>query len=694
MSTSETTEGNNQHQEDKKELFHLDIHAWVDAQQTSHGVRHDDYAQYHAYCTRRLSRLAHKPDDAKSHLVHSSKYAASLSTVDNSNNNNGTNNTAKQKPTKNSKTAGGRHAFCSRSHDTFALMQEVTVEEKIGEDSTTTTTTIVPVPVPHVNILWHLLVSAERSWAHANELQKLKTANNDKSTGRRQPVLKKLKRANKWSKLLVEKAKMNADDETQRECEAYAAWMSANFALEKMDYETAREDYACAMSLCYELSGEKDSEEGIDSQAAVKRLERHDLFVTRADTILRPLFRYCQYELKQAGKPTMEEPRLLGGATTQQTGNSSEDEDSIVFRDQELVLDNKDLRVLLLKLQSVEQEQKEEVEQEEGKLKTKETLFIASLSIIDDAIDVVHSLEQGLSKAASSSGPAVQAKLQQYALWRGYLQFAKTRKVMEHTENLLLSQKTTTSNAMGPVEMGSAEKVHVYDAVLKHAKSLLNLPGSDTGRVGAEEDDEFILQVQANILRLRALKTFYMGWYYYKQMYKYGPALALLEHSSVLCKRAQEEIAACDEDMSLADEYLRQLEELPVMSAVGAVRAAMALQQRQHTRKLQKAGAIGDGISSTWQEPVTTDRPLLLRLYEYDGGTSDAPIAALRPMPLPCKPAFYDLAYGYALDQTNSMDVLEAFIHEHTVTPITEEEKEGSGNGDSGIFGWLTGGSK
>jgi hypothetical protein len=227
MSSSETT---------AEELFHLDIHAWVDVQQTSHGVRHDDYAQYHGYCTRRLSRLSHKPDDVKSYLVHSSKYASSsLSSTTTTTTT--TTATAKTKPTK-SKTS--RHAFCSRSHDTFALTQEVVVvveeEEKDGEDSTASATTaIVSVPVPHENILWHLLVSAERSWAHANELSKFKTSNN-KTIGR-QPVLKKLKRANKWSKLLVEKAKTSADDETQRECEAYAAWMSANYALEKMDYQ-------------------------------------------------------------------------------------------------------------------------------------------------------------------------------------------------------------------------------------------------------------------------------------------------------------------------------------------------------------------------------------------------------------------------------------------------------------------------
>ena len=444
------------------------------------------------------------------------------------------------------------------------------------------------------------------------------------------------------------------------------------------------------MSLCYELSGENSNNDGGDGEAAVQRLERHDLFVTRADTVLRPLFRYCQYELKQAGKSTMEEPRLMGATTNQQQGISSEDEDSIVFRDQELVLDNKDLRVLLLKLQSVEQEQKEEAQKKEEKSEIKETQFITSLSIIDDAIEVVQSLEQELSKAASSSGPAVQAKLQQYTLWRGYLQYKKTRKVMEHTENLLLSQNTTTAI------MGPAERVHVYDAVLQHAKSLMNLPGSDGA--GTEEDDEFILQVQANILRLRALKTYHMGWCYYTQLHKYGPALALLEHSSMLCKRAQEEIAACDEDMPHADEYLQQLEELPLTSAMGAVRAAMALQQRKHTRKLQKAvGKTGDNVSSSWQEAVTTDRPLLLRLHEYDGGTTNAPIADLRPMPLPCKPAFYDLAYGYAIDPSSSMDVLEAFIYEHTVAPVSdynnEEEKSGGGNGGTGLFGWL-GGSK
>ena len=452
------------------------------------------------------------------------------------------------------------------------------------------------------------------------------------------------------------------------------------------------------MILCHQLSGESDAPQASNSQEGegdaddddfLKRLEKHDLFVTRADTILRPMFRYCQYELKQAGEPTMEEPRLLSSGKQEQSREEN-NEDSIVFRDQELVLDNKDLRVLLLKFQSVEQELKEEAEKENTTEVHRETQFLTILSILDDAIEVVQSLEQGLSaKASSISGPAVQAKLEQYTLWRGYLQYTKTTKVMEHMENLMVA---TT--------MGPSEKVHVYDAVLQHAKSLLNLPRpSESG--SSEEDDEFVLQVQANILRLRALKTYYMGWSYFTQLHKHGPALALLEHSSDLTKRAEEEIAACDEDMLFSEEYLKQLEDLPLKASTCAVKAAMALSQRQQARKLQKATAgmaTGDAATASHLIPITTDRPLLLRLNDCDGGTLRAPIADLRPMPLPCKPAFYDLAYGHALDTHSSFDLLEAFLYQHTKAPVSssseskEEEESASGSGGgSGLFGWLKG---
>jgi hypothetical protein len=195
---------------EKKKMFHLDIHAWIEAQQTAHGVRHDDYAQYHGYCTRRLVRLSHEKE-AKQYLVHSSKYASPILTSQ------GEADQDQNKTSRKKKSAGSRHAFCSRSHDTMAL----TTKDDQGNS--------IPVPVPHINILWYILVSAERSWAHSNKLQKSGTA-------KRQQVMKKLKRATDWAQLLLKKAKASADASTVKECQAYCSWMSANLALERMNF--------------------------------------------------------------------------------------------------------------------------------------------------------------------------------------------------------------------------------------------------------------------------------------------------------------------------------------------------------------------------------------------------------------------------------------------------------------------------
>jgi hypothetical protein len=223
--------------------FHLDIHAWVE----THGVRHDDYAQYHAYCTRRLARLARSPSDARPYLVHSSKYASTSSSTSSSGGN---------------KAKGSRHAFCSRSHDTFAPVEadDGTTEEDGaaadgggggGGDDDDTGATRKTYRVPHVNILWHLLVSAERCWAQANDLQKAgkatgkgNGAGGGGAAGRRQHVIRKLKRANEWATLLLEMSTGGCTDATtQRECQAYSAWMTANLALEKMKYQVGLSCY-------------------------------------------------------------------------------------------------------------------------------------------------------------------------------------------------------------------------------------------------------------------------------------------------------------------------------------------------------------------------------------------------------------------------------------------------------------------
>eukprot|EP00934_Nitzschia_sp_Nitz4_P008510 Nitzschia sp. Nitz4//scaffold266_size26515//21549//23538//NITZ4_008261-RA/size26515-augustus-gene-0.34-mRNA-1//-1//CDS//3329544880//8500//frame0 len=608
-----------------QEIFHLELHAWLEAQQASHGVRHDDFAQYHSYCTRRLARLSHHPA-AKKYLVCSPKFATVKA------------ESAAAKPHRNS--------YCSRLPDTLNA-------------TTAAGTTTHSTWVPHVNILWYLVVLAERSWAQAHELQKQQK--------RRQQVLAKLKRAKNWAALLYTKAQHCCDAESILECEAYASWMHANYALEKLDYQTAGTEYAKYMSLCYQLCHHEESVSKEQEEDNAQQLERHDLFVSRADTVVRPLFRFCQYELKQSGQPLVEEPRLSKATTTAASSNEADSvdkESAIVFRGKELVLDSKELRVQMLKYQSMQQELRERhadsADTDTPMTSEDETSFINLLSVLDDALEVIQTLI-GTLEQSQVMGPAVQAKLQQYQLWKGYLQSQKTHLVMEHTSQLLREIQ------------GHAERVHVYVALIQHAQSLLELPRP----AGEEEEDEFALQAQANVLRLRACKTYHMAWYYYQKPKNYKAAFALLEQAISLTKRALEEIAACDEDMPHAEEYMKELEELPLASLKAVILAAW------HGQEAKKRGVIGDQ-STSGNRRCDTNRPLLLRLQDDDAGSTLA--GAVEPIPMPCKPVFYDLAYDMALDTTNSLDVIEDFVKENTVQPEPEPS-----TASKGVFGWLTG---
>lgn len=414
--------------------------------------------------------------------------------------------------------------------------------------------------------------------------------------------------------------------------------------------QTASEEYAKAMSICQQLS--ETCPDGGKGDDDAKQLERQDLFLTRADTVLRPLFRYCQYELKQAGHElTVEEPRLATSTTSSVT---KDDETSITFRGHDLLLDSKELRVLLLKLQSLKDD---EVEDEKKETQKDETSFLTALSVIDDALEVVQTSLSILKQA--QEGPAVQAKRQNLNLWKGYLKNEKTQRVMDHTTKLLVQN------------MGHAERVHVYESLLQMATSLLELPRPSSDE--DDEEDEFALQVQANILRLRALKTYHMAWYYYQQARKYSKALTLVQHSQKLSKRAQEEIAACDEDMPHADQYLQELEDLPIASAQAAIQAALHLKQ--------------GGVSSS-TNGHSTKRPLLLRLDDEDAGMVLAD-EDLMPMPIPCKPVFYDLAYDIATDASPYLDTLQSYVDKHTAPSELEPEEKTGGR----LLGWL-GGSK
>ena len=423
------------------------------------------------------------------------------------------------------------------------------------------------------------------------------------------------------------------------------------------------------MTLCHQLSQTSVlGRNGGTDRNGTRQLERQDLFLTRADTLLRPLFRYCQYELKQAGESIpVDEPQLSGGTSAATKPQDGDDDIAVNFRGFDLTVENKDLRVLMLKYQSLSEQQQQQV----SSSNSQEKGFLELLSVVDDATEVVSKELQSYEKA-TVVGPTIQAKISNLKAWKGYLQYQKTYHVMNHTEELLADIE------------GHAERVHVYDALLQHANTLLALPkvrasidGEDTA--DDSEEDEFALQVQANCLRLRAFKCYHMGWYYYTSSKKFGAALSLLELAAKLRKRAIEEIAACDEEMPNGDKYMEELESLPLKGSIAGVKSALALQQGLVS---EDAAAAAAAMTAT----KTTNRPLLLRLNEPDNGLV---MAEITPMPIFAKPIFFDIAYDYAMDTRDSIDVIQDFVEEHTINPDAyagDETKDGEESGGSGCL--------
>lgn len=178
-----------------QEKYSLPVHSVIEANQASHGLRHDDYKQYHSYSTRRLSRLRHA-QPVRRDLVHSAAYVAG----------------EKMK----------RNAYCPRD---------------------------ITSSVQHENVLWVVLLGAERAWAHSCELKALMVtsgkatlaAEHEKarsSPGKiLQHALRRLKRARQLATQFEELAQQHGDERTILEAKAYGGWMRGNWSLEVGDWK-------------------------------------------------------------------------------------------------------------------------------------------------------------------------------------------------------------------------------------------------------------------------------------------------------------------------------------------------------------------------------------------------------------------------------------------------------------------------
>lgn len=630
----------------QKQRSQLNIFQRLEEAQSSHGVPVADYAQYHAYCTKKLDRLRHNRA-VRALLVHNHRYVEGVS--------------------------GRRHAYCPRNNTIISnntsetAANSVPVDGDEGEKETTAAAAAAP-SVPHENVFWNLFFQAERAWAQACALQQqqpkpLITSGKPKKQSNHAYVQRRLNKAAKFAREFHQAivafygsaartaTKSSACDDmsnnangarhqTVIESEAYVAWMEGNAALEHKHHAAAYRHYKQSMTVLLELAAAATVttatavEEETGKNSLARLLAMRDLWTTRAETVLRPLVRYCQYEARDelTAEDLME--TTVSAATKKRDVISSS---SIVlhFRGQDIALDAyKQIAVLYLKM--------------EPSLKHPDSLdesqFLQLLSDLDDAIQMVATemkQYESASPSSSTAGPSVAAnkRLNLLSTVQAYFRYQKLS-IWRHQQEQRVAEL-----------QNDADIVHVYDALQQNALAMAELSAATADA----EEDPFCLEAQAHVVRIRALRCYYLARLYESTLggtsgtTSKKQILALLQQSQKLSKRASEEIAACDTiGESESDSYLDALDALRVKIRAMECRV-------EATEYLEASSATG--FSAT-----TTERPLWMRLEEMDAGlvlADDPPL----PIPMPCKGVFYDIAWKHVAAPVTS--VLEDYIAAH-----------------------------
>jgi signal recognition particle subunit SRP68 len=440
-------------------------------------------------------------------------------------------------------------------------------------------------------------------------------------------------------------ADMPVDEHTRMEARAYASWMRGNLAMEREDWRMACEEYQVAFTLCETIAGTGDGED------KMQQLEMQDFFTTRANNVIAPLLRYCQYELQEKGGSA---DNSVGVTTTLQTPTTSGS--TIVFRDNSISVESKELKMALLKVSDLKKEW-----QDDNSNNSDDAKFMALLNGYDDIISLTN--QESKQLASLKSGPAVNAKKFQLVNIMGYAKYQKLKLVMQRNEDLVNGILKRRNKKKEMTLKHLEEVAHLYDALLQDARVIASLPGGgsvdDFGGDSSSVEDEFLLEAKANILRLRSLRCYYLARMHASPLVgKHSQAVALLDQAEKLAREALEEIGACDQ-MEGRDEILERLESV-VEEMKGEKSRVFAVSY------LSKTGSSKSSL------------PLLQRLHDYDIPATPAYLTDIPPKlePIACKPSFFDVALNYVSDYP--VEELDRVLEAHG-------EKAAS----SGLMGWF-----
>ena len=371
---------------------------------------------------------------------------------------------------------------------------------------------------------------------------------------------------------------------------------------------------------------------------------------------------------------TAEDAKMKNEDEPMNDDDEVEDEDEsgnamniIYFRGKELRLDDNDasVRMAFIKILNNTQILHNLKKSRGAKATVMDSKLMELLNSYDDGIVIVEKLYRRYE--GMGSGPAVHQKRLEYSNLLGYCKFEKLKLIMERNEKMANELRkndmyTIVTQKIEKKISGVEEKddsgdedtnyklvqeiARLYDSLLQDARAATDLPGS--GSDGDEEEDEFVLEANANVLRIRALRCYYIGRMYAADTVgKYKEAFALFQQASILAVEAAEEIAAC-QDMNDANAMIEGMAELEY--------EIKAFQCR--TKACVYLASRGSGAST-----ATSGMNLLRRLDDFDAGGKFYRLASVPANlePIAAKPFVFDIANNYVKDM--QVGEVEAYLN-------------------------------
>ena len=601
----------------------------------------------------------------------------------------------KKKESKNSKNIQYDHGFLTELYTHINASPVITDEEVdervkkiLSESPSSILTDSADLVRGDERFLHLLLVQAERAWSHSRHLKNEMKQFSDNSRIKFHQ-LNRLKKAVKWSKLLLDFCNLYSDDQrTILEAEAYYSYLLGLLLLEKGEWAESLKLFKQSQTVYDQL---------YKVLTSIPQQVREE-YKKQVNEITVNYVRWCEYHLKkvEGGEVLLQQLENSQQIDTIQLKLSQvkDDEDKNSPQTVEwegvmtIPIPNEKLRVNLANGRAFLDAEYKTVE---SKLRAFEKLFGIyndSMRMIREEMKLVSATSNVQRKESTSSGVSQVEQLNQLRFLHSYISYILGTKTIERNIMMLQSLLDRLDTIQQQVQKERVDKkqktnpvdiIRLFDGLLQNVNDLTDMLQS----VNINEESAKKLQSDLQVKKktFTAYRCYYMA-YAYASQHKWAECFVLLERSENLLTNVGTETFGLPSPKDILSEIRK--------AKITAKSQQVLSKKSSNTKSVLSAYDSDDEKDKTKKQEelikLISEKPVTARLSQFIPPTKAVVdnlesynIVELPPnyQLIPGKPVFFDIANGLVSDYP--VDYIDTQINElskHVEKPKDETNTE------------------